>query len=116
MRASLTHPVLLTATALLLLNDHVLKAAYPGFATDKLSDLAGVLAFAWCLAALAPRRQWARALAFAATELGFSWFKSAAAGGVRVLHLRRWPRRHLPPVTWGGTAAGGTEVVARPCR
>ena len=38
----LLHPVALVALAVLVLNDHVLKAAYPGFLTGKLSDIAGV--------------------------------------------------------------------------
>ena len=81
MRRSLTHPVLLAATALLLLNDHVWKAAYGNALTGKLSDVAGLLAFAWCAAAVLPRRRWARVLAFAGTGAGFAWFKSAAADG-----------------------------------
>jgi len=39
---SLLHPVPLLALAALVLNDHVLKAAFPGFVTGKLSDVAGV--------------------------------------------------------------------------
>jgi len=36
------HPLALGALALLILNDHYLKAAYPGWWTGKLSDLAGL--------------------------------------------------------------------------
>ncbi|MBQ1052385.1 hypothetical protein KBX50_28530 [Micromonospora sp. C51] len=39
----LVHPVTVAATALLILNDHVLKAAYPGWLTGKLSDAAGLV-------------------------------------------------------------------------
>ncbi|TCB96187.1 hypothetical protein E0H26_16325 [Micromonospora zingiberis] len=39
----LIHPVTVAATALLILNDHVLKAAYPGWLTGKLSDVAGLV-------------------------------------------------------------------------
>ncbi len=81
MRATLTHPILLVAVALLLLNDHVLKAAYPGGVTGKLSDVAGLLAFAWVLTALLPDRRAWRAWAFVVTGLGFAWFKSAWADG-----------------------------------
>ena len=81
MRRSLTHPVLLAATALLLLNDHVWKAAYGNALTGKLSDVAGLLAFAWCTAALLPQRRWARLLAFIGTGIGFAWYKSATADG-----------------------------------
>ncbi|MFC7483570.1 hypothetical protein ACFQX7_31100 [Luedemannella flava] len=41
--AWLTHPVTVVATVVLLLNDHVWKAAQPGFLTGKLSDAAGLL-------------------------------------------------------------------------
>jgi hypothetical protein len=41
----LLHPVALGAIALLLLNDHVLKAAFPGLVTGKLSDFAGLTFF-----------------------------------------------------------------------
>ena len=67
MRPSLTHPALLLTTAVLLLNDHVWKAAYGSALTGKLSDVAGLLAFAWCAAAVLPRRRRARLLAFAST-------------------------------------------------
>lgn len=43
--ASLLHPVALAAIAVLVLNDHVLKAAFPGVITGKLSDFAGLLFF-----------------------------------------------------------------------
>ncbi|GIJ77040.1 hypothetical protein SAMN05443287_101217 [Micromonospora phaseoli] len=39
----LVHPVTVAATALLVLNDQVLKAAYPGWLTGKLSDVAGLV-------------------------------------------------------------------------
>ncbi|NUT35152.1 MAG: hypothetical protein HOV79_19020 [Hamadaea sp.] len=41
--AWLAHPVTVAALAVLLLNDHVLKAAHPGWVTGKLSDVAGLL-------------------------------------------------------------------------
>ena len=37
------HPVALIALAVLVLNDQVLKAAWPGFVTGKLSDIAGLI-------------------------------------------------------------------------
>ncbi|GGM36386.1 hypothetical protein GCM10011608_21270 [Micromonospora sonchi] len=39
----LIHPVTVAGTALLIVNDHVLKAAYPGWLTGKLSDVAGLV-------------------------------------------------------------------------
>lgn len=41
----LLHPVVLLAIGVLLVNDHVLKAAWPGVVTGKLSDFAGLLFF-----------------------------------------------------------------------
>lgn len=41
--AWLCHPVTLFALVLLLVNDHVLKAAFPGPVTGKLSDVAGLM-------------------------------------------------------------------------
>lgn len=42
---ALLHPIALGAIGLLVVNDHVLKAAYPGFVTGKLSDVAGLAFF-----------------------------------------------------------------------
>ena len=49
----LLHPVSLAAIALLIVNDHVLKAAWPGLVTGKLSDVAGLVFFPLFLAAVA---------------------------------------------------------------
>jgi hypothetical protein len=40
---ALLHPVALTALAILIVNDHLLKAAAPGPVTGKLSDVAGLV-------------------------------------------------------------------------
>ena len=48
----LLHPVALAAICVLLVNDHVLKAAYPGFVTGKLSDFAGLIFFPLFLTAI----------------------------------------------------------------
>jgi len=45
------HPVALVGLAVLLLNDHVLKAAAPGWVTGKLSDVAGLAFFPFFLLA-----------------------------------------------------------------
>ena len=47
------HPVAILAVALLLVNDHLLKAVAPGLLTGKLSDLAGMVFFPILLAELA---------------------------------------------------------------
>ncbi|MFF0150404.1 hypothetical protein [Micromonospora sp. NPDC005203] len=78
----LCHPATLIALVLLLVNDHVLKAAHPGLLTGKLSDVAGlVLApplVAVLLTLLAPRMP-ARVAALAglvAVAAGFALVKS----------------------------------------
>jgi len=43
--AGLAHPVALLAIAVLVVNDHVGKAAFPGLVTGKLSDFAGLAFF-----------------------------------------------------------------------
>lgn len=49
---ALRHPLTLASIALLLINDHWLKAAAPSFFTGKLSDFAGLFFFPFLLAAL----------------------------------------------------------------
>ena len=66
-------PSYVIALFLLLLNDHVLKSAFPGFVTGKLSDFAGVFAFAAFFASVIPRRA---AAICAATGALFVWWKS----------------------------------------
>jgi hypothetical protein len=47
----LLHPVVLASIVVLMVNDHLLKAAVPGVLTGKLSDLGGVLFFPLLLVA-----------------------------------------------------------------
>lgn len=51
----LSHPLVLGCVALTALNDHVLKAAYPGFLTGKISDFAGLFFFPILVAETAAR-------------------------------------------------------------
>jgi hypothetical protein len=88
---ALIHPAVLGSVALLVVNHHFLQAAWPGFVTGKLSDLAGLAFFPlvllgiWEVALWAahrwhgPRRRplW---IAIIATGLVFSLVKSTAAG------------------------------------
>ncbi len=80
------NPICLGAVLLLLLNDHVLKGAFPGFVTGKLSDLAGLVFFPlllqaiWELAQQALGRAWrpsrrVLAVAIALTAVCFSLVK-----------------------------------------
>ncbi len=50
--AWLAHPITLAAVAVLLVNDHLLKHAYPGLVTGKLSDVAGLVLAPALLASL----------------------------------------------------------------
>ncbi|MEV4888637.1 hypothetical protein AB0K48_04515 [Nonomuraea sp. NPDC055795] len=54
--AWLCHPVTLVAASLLLVNDHLLKQAWPGFVTGKLSDVAGLVVAAPLLSLLLLRK------------------------------------------------------------
>ena len=63
---ALRHPAFWACLVLLLVNDHLLKSAFPGALTGKLSDFAGlVVATVLSVALLRPRGAVARALAFA---------------------------------------------------
>jgi hypothetical protein len=83
-RASLiARPLPVAAVAILALNDHVLKRAWPGFVTGKLSDVAGLFFFPVLIATLvrvvAPRAQASRVAigSSVATAIVFSAIKIA---------------------------------------
>jgi hypothetical protein len=84
--AWLAHPVSLVAIAVLVVNDHLLKAQFGTWWTGKLSDVAGMVFFpalvAVVMAAVAPRltQRQVVALAVTVTALGFAWVKTADAG------------------------------------
>ncbi len=100
----LLHPVSLAAVALLVVNDHVLKAAWPGLVTGKLSDVAGLVFFPLLLAAVAQQLRpglrlrstvaacaWLTALVFAAIKLS-----PLAGDAYRVgLGALQWPFRAM---------------------
>jgi hypothetical protein len=69
----LLSPWFLVALGVLVVNDHFLKPAFTNGVTGKLSDFAGLLAFALFWSALLPR---SRALVHVATGLGFVLWKS----------------------------------------
>ena len=54
----LTSPAFIAALTLLILNDWVLKPAFSNWVTGKLSDVAGLVAFAMFGTALLPDRRW----------------------------------------------------------
>jgi hypothetical protein len=113
----LLHPVSLAAIALLVVNDHVLKAAWPGALTGKLSDVAGLAFFPLLLAAVAQQVRPAlrlrptvaacallTALVFAAIKV---W--PLAGDAYRVgLGALQWPARAL----WNVLAGQGVPGLA----
>ncbi len=69
----LLHPFFIACLVILLLNDFALKPLLHNWLTGKLSDIAGVAAFAIFFTAVFPRKkEWV----FAGTTLLFVWFKS----------------------------------------
>jgi hypothetical protein len=72
--AWLLHPLTVLATVVLLVNDHVMKAAAPGWVTGKASDVAGLLVapplLALAIAALVPRLAHPVRVAFAVSAVG----------------------------------------------
>jgi hypothetical protein len=109
---ALLHPIALAAIATLLLNDHVLKARFPGFVTGKLSDIAGLVFFPLLLAAAvealsraaglvaadAPALSRRRVIAgcAAATALAFAAVKTwepATAACEAAFGVAQWPLR-----------------------
>lgn len=83
--AGLVHPVPLVAMAVLALNDHWGKAAFPGFVTGKLSDLAGLAFFplllqaAWEVVSRRPPSRRALVAATIATGAVFAATKTLPA-------------------------------------
>lgn len=69
----LLHPFFLASVLLLLLNDFYFKYAYHNLLTGKLSDIAGVTAFALFLTSLFPKK---KKPVFVFTALFFIWWKS----------------------------------------
>jgi len=92
----LMRPLPLLAIALLVINDHVLKQAYPGVLTGKLSDFAGLFFFPLFLGDLLRRRSLVGVCL--ATAVVFALVKTTAIGheiycvGLGAL---QWPFRVL---------------------
>ncbi len=92
----LGHPEFVGAVALLLVNDHVLKAARPGWVTGKLSDVAGLAVVAVAAAVLVGRRP-----GLVLAGLGFTLLK--VVPGVAGL---------VAPVLGGETLRDATDLLA----
>lgn len=106
----LSSPGSVLACTLLVLNDHVLKQAWPGLVTGKLSDVAGLvfapLLLAFPLAAVRVRRP--PAIAVAATGLGFVLTKSSETGASVASDV--WSLTGIPTTI----RADPTDLVALP--
>jgi hypothetical protein len=93
----LTHPIFTGAVALLAVNDHVLKARWPGPITGKLSDLAGVVMIALACTAITGRTNFSIRLTAAAFALLKTWPPVAA-----------W----AAPILGGVTRTDPTDLIA----
>ena len=97
----LLHPVVLLAILVWAVNDHVLKQAYPGLVTGKLSDVTGVIVAPLIVVGFYELRPWGRCAgaavivaSVAATAVAFTLVElvPAAAGAYeRGFGLLRWP-------------------------
>lgn len=111
-RALITAPAIV-AIAALALNDHVLKAAWPGWWTGKLSDVAGLAVFPLLVCAaieLALARPVGRRGVIAvasATGLAFAAFKLSPLAGELYRHglaALQWPFRAITAIAHGDAA------------
>ena len=106
---ALATPIANGAIALLVINDHVLKAIYPGFVTGKLSDFAGLIFFPLLLAAALEQlglRRGVQTIAIAVLVTGafFAAIKlSMSAGDIYRVGLAalQWPFRALRAIVLG---------------
>jgi hypothetical protein len=132
--ALLLHPVVPAAIAVFLINDHVLKAAYHGSLTGKLSDVAGLIFFPVLAAAIAEfvipaaRRHPAAALGLAVVLTGLLFVAMllvpAVGDGYRwFFGFAQWPFRVAgalltvtppPGVTPVFFAADPTDLITLP--
>ena len=96
----LTHPIALAAIVVLIVNDHVLKSAWPGVVTGKLSDIAGMIVFPLFLSALLRGR--ALGWCIAATAIAFTLVKT-------------WdPATHVYEALLGDIVQDPTDLLAVP--
>lgn len=122
----LLHPVVLVALALLILNDQLLKAAWPGAVTGKVSDVAGLVVAPLALQAAWEVGQWifgrwhgptrsVLAVAIIAVGLGFAavqvW-EPASNAYEWALGAAQWPLRALVASLTGRPTHGVDPVVA----
>ena len=132
--SAMLHPAVLASMLLLIVNDHVLKHAYPGFFTGKLSDVAGLAFFPvllWSLLEVLARRPpplslRACAACIVVTGLVFAATKTWPPAGeayAQAIALLQWPVRALVAVVAGvarpalgrvSFAVDATDLLALP--
>ena len=107
---ALAHPAAVLALVVLVLNDHVLKQAWPGWVTGKLSDVAGLVVAPLLLTALLRMGRVPRALpvALAATGTGFVVCKTSVVGAAMTSSV--WSLFGTPTMI----RADVTDLVALP--
>ncbi|MBD3927027.1 hypothetical protein IEZ26_20570 [Nocardioides cavernae] len=107
---ALAHPGSVLALVVLVLNDHVLKQAWPGWVTGKLSDVAGLVVAPLLLGALLTLLRVPRAVpaALAATGVGFVFCKTSAVGAAATSAV--WSLFGTPTII----RADVTDLVALP--
>jgi len=122
----LLHPVALGAVALLILNDHVLKSAWPGAVTGKLSDVAGLVVAPLALQAGWELLTWARgrwvgpstrvlAVAIALVGVGFvaiQLWEPAVSAYRWGLGILQWPFQAVAAVVVHGDALPPLAAVS----
>lgn len=119
------HPLVLTALALLILNDHLWKAAHGTWWTGKLSDVAGLAVFPLLVSAggaligLWPGRMRTIVAVAAVTGAAFAAVKlwAPAGDGYRVaLAALQWPARAIAALVRGDAAPalGRVRLTADP--
>lgn len=125
--AGLLSPVTIVALTVLVANDHWAKARFPGPATGKVSDLAGLLVFPWVLVGFVDAAGWVvgrrspeprRVLwwSVAATALGFAAVKASpdvAAWWSEGLGWVRWPARAVVAAVAGRPLPEVVPLVVR---
>ncbi|MGW6441533.1 hypothetical protein [Lentzea sp. NPDC055074] len=105
------HPLTVGATAVLLLNDHVFKQAWPGVVTGKLSDVAGLVvapAVLGVVFGLFRAGSFGAAAATLLTGAGFAWVKLSGTGAE--VASAAWSVVNGPSVV----LADPTDLVALP--
>jgi hypothetical protein len=130
----LLHPVVLASIACFVVNDHVFKAAHPGWLTGKLSDVAGLIFFPVLIAAVAElvtptARRHAGAILFLAvvvTGLTYVAMLLVPAGGDGYrwfIGIAQWPFRIVAAIAAGAPlpaiapvrfAADPTDLITLP--